>query len=513
MTSRNGFELKLEIAPTSVVRADRIPLLGRLTTTARRSAEVSVYFDTEKNKLRKKGLSLRVRRIGRRHIQTINATRSFDPFGRSEWESEIASNEPDLRLAAGTALEPLVDKKLRRQLKPLFETRVRRTVYPLADSARAIDVTIDRGQIKTGAGSALVCEIELELKRGTIPELFRLARQFVRALPAQLSLKSKSDRGYQLLDADPDAAMKAGPVELTADTETRDAFVIIGRACLKQILGNRLAVAARNGAGVHQMRVGVRRLRVAMSLFGDLVNDSQTATVKGELKWLVGELAPARELEVLMSHVIDQTNTRGAFRDGVPMLSKEFAAEHAAALARAQNAVASARFRALTFETAAWLEAGPWKQPQDDLARARGDLAIELFAVEQLTQRWRKIRKKARNLAQLDARSRHRLRIQVKKLRYATEFFAGLFHGKQAASKAKFVAVLERLQDALGDLNDIAVHEDLIATMGIRRQHPSTKRAFAAGLLTGHEDARLDEAMAVATEAYAKLAKLEPFWR
>lgn len=65
---------------------------------------------------------------------------------------------------------------------------------------------------------------------------------------------------------------------------------------------------------------------------------------------------------------------------------------------------------------------------------------------------------------------------------------------------------------ALGDLNDIAVHEQRIAAIGIRPRRSNHKRAFAAGLLTGCEDARIDAAMAAATQAYADLAKVKPFW-
>ena len=76
-------------------------------------------------------------------------------------------------------------------------------------------------------------------------------------------------------------------------------------------------------------------------------------------------------------------------------------------------------------------------------------------------RRFRKIRKQGKKLARLDARSRHKLRIQAKKVRYASEFFADLFPGKKASRRrAKFLSALERLQDCLGDLNDIAVHED-----------------------------------------------------
>jgi CHAD domain-containing protein len=49
--------------------------------------------------------------------------------------------------------------------------------------------------------------------------------------------------------------------------------------------------------------------------------------------------------------------------------------------------------------------------------------------------RWRKVHKKGKALAQLDATSRHKLRIQAKKLRYAAEFFASLFSTKRALKR------------------------------------------------------------------------------
>ena len=37
------------------------------------------------------------------------------------------------------------------------------------------------------------------------------------------------------------------------------------------------------------MRVGLRRLRAAISLFADILQDPQTAALKDELKWLTSE--------------------------------------------------------------------------------------------------------------------------------------------------------------------------------------------------------------------------------
>src|SRR5262249_12789078 len=138
----------------------------------------------------------------------------------------------------------------------------------------------------------------------------------------------------------------------------------------------------------------------------------------------------------------------GRFGNGVSSFCKDVARKRRAASARARDAVACARFRALLFEVAVWLESGPWMNPADDLVRSRGEVRIEVFAAEQLRRRLRKVRKRGKQLAQLDANKRHKLRIQVKKLRYASEFFSGLFQGKKAMRRQKkFMPALKQLQD------------------------------------------------------------------
>lgn len=519
MPAPKEIELKLEVPPANLPRLAKIPRLRALKKPAKSATELSVYFDTDNRKLQKKGLMLRVRRVGDRYLQTIKSAGHSNPFERDEWESEIDGAMPDLRLAHGTALEPLLSRKFCRQLKPIFETRVRRKTYPLTDGSSDIALTLDKGEIDTGDRSKPLCEIELELKRGDEAELFEVARELTHALAAQLALKSKSERGYELLEGAEGAPAKAAPLDLAPGTSTRDAFKAIGLACLKQVLDNEPALLAGDPEGVHQMRVGLRRLRAAMSLFADILQDPQTAPLKDELKWLTGELGPARELEVLVTRVVAPVKRRHSRLQGVSSLSRDLTQQRAAALARAQDAARSERFRALTLEIARWLEAGQWRRPQDDLVRDRGDVPIEISAADQLTRRFKKIRKKGKMLTRLDARRRHKLRIQAKKVRYASEFFAGLFPGKKASKRReKFLSALEDVQDCLGDLNDIAVHEDRITAIAAerrrsRRRRGNPKRAFAAGLLTGREDARLDAVMENATHAHAALAKIKPFWR
>jgi CYTH domain len=61
-------ELKLAVPPESLPALEKIPLLRRVKAQSKRTIEVSVYFDTDKRTLRKRGLMLRVRRVGHRYV-------------------------------------------------------------------------------------------------------------------------------------------------------------------------------------------------------------------------------------------------------------------------------------------------------------------------------------------------------------------------------------------------------------------------------------------------------------
>jgi len=166
------------------------------------------------------------------------------------------------------------------------------------------------------------------------------------------------------------------------------------------------------------------------------------------------------------------------------------------------------------FETALWLLNGDWSR-NAGLTRKR-DQPVTVFARDALAKRKKKIVKKIGKVARLDARQRHRVRIAVKKLRYATDYFRSLFaEAKAKKARKRFDKTLKSLQDALGKLNDISVHERLA------RQyiHPSKQvrnkpeKAYAMGFLSGGEKNTSRACLTSAANAGAKLSQLQPFWR
>jgi len=167
-------ELKFELAPQDLRKLKAARALHR--KLSKEENLISVYFDTPRHELARNGVSLRVRHNGDKRLQTIKFERSGGSFRRGEWEREIKGKVPDLHKAPGTALAPLLTKKLKRSLKPIFATGVHRTSIPVSKNGSRIELALDEGQVRAGRRSTSIGELELELKRGKAGDVFKLAR-------------------------------------------------------------------------------------------------------------------------------------------------------------------------------------------------------------------------------------------------------------------------------------------------------------------------------------------------
>jgi inorganic triphosphatase YgiF len=511
-------ELKLELPAGEAARLKRaLREDPRLAEPPRTDLLVSTYFDTDRRDLREAGVSLRVRREGKRSTQTIKQSEgpAAGSFDRAEWERDIVGGKPDLKAAEGTALAPLLSKRLRARLKPVFRTAVNRTTYRLKKGHSAINIGFDQGHIQAGRRSSRLAEVEFELERGEPAELFALARRLGAREPPRLQIKSKAERGYDLIANAASTPVKFAKLELARGTSSAQAFRLIAHACLRQLIGNEPALQQGDAEAVHQMRTALRRLRAAFSLFSALVSDAELARLKGEIKWITGELAPARELDVYLTEAV-QSAKNGDREGTMSVLDSDLRRRRAQAVVRAKAAAASPRYRSLLLDLVAWIETGAWANPRDAAARRRLDRPVQKLAVKQLARRRRKIKKRGRTVRELEPQQRHKLRIAIKKVHYAAGFFAALFPGPRAKKRRKvFLATIKRLQDALGTLNDIAGHEKMAGELVRRSGRRSRARAeaFAVGLVTGREEARSKPLILEAADAIADFRKIKPFWR
>src|SRR6516164_1095 len=480
----------------------------------------SVYFDSDRRFLRDHGLTLRVRHIDDKHVQTIkSAGQGVGLLERSEWEQTIEGNQPDLSCTKDTALGKILADEEDVALKPVFETRIERTEYHLGENGTDIVMAIDEGQILATEGSQAVSEIELELKQGAPADLFKVARDILNIVPAHLEFKSKPERGYELLEKTQVAVETACEAGLGAGMSAGRAFTLIGRACLRHLVANVPATTVRNGDALHQMRVALRRLRAAMSLFSAVANDDRVDAIKTELRWLARELGPARDLDTLILEVITPLRKRHRNEPGLTSISQMFSRKRLKLYHQVQATVQSARFRTLVLDTAEWLEAGPWSSSEDASRRAYREMPIELYAAEQLSRRGKKIRRRGRRIGHLDSEQLHGLRIQVKKARYATDFFSSVYPGKKSAKQArKIKSSLMQLQNCLGRLNDIVTHKALFSNIIANRAKGLTEeqgrhRAFAAGLIIGDQQAQVEKLRGRAAKAFSRFSDAKTFWK
>jgi inorganic triphosphatase YgiF len=513
-------ELKLGVTREDIAALRSYPSFTNALHKPTHQVLDSVYFDSDERFLRDHGLTLRVRHIDDKRIQTIkSADHGAGFFERAEWEGAIEGDQPDLSNVKDTALGELLTDDVRRALKPVFETRIERTAYHLNGEDVDIVMAIDEGQILSPDSSRPVSEIELELRHGKAADLFKVARDILNIVPARLEFKSKSERGYELVEKTKVAAETACDPELVAGMSAGRAFTLVGRACLRHLVANVPATLERDSTALHQMRVALRRLRAAMSLFSPVASDERIETIKTELRWLAQELGPARDLDTLIVEVIKPLRQQHKNEPGLASISNMFARKRLKCYSRAQAAVQSARFRTLVLDTTEWVETGPWSTSEDAVKRAYREMPIEIYAAEQLSYRRKRIRRRGRKLAELAPEQLHRLRIQVKKARYAADFFASLYQGKKSAKQCKKVrSSLMQLQNSLGRLNDIVTHKALFTDIindrgkGLTEQQ-SRHRAFAAGLVIGDQQAQMERLLDRARKSYSRFDSARAFWK
>ena len=317
----------------------------------------------------------------------------------------------------------------------MFETQIRRHVFRILRDGSEIEVAIDQGEIATKTGMQAISELELELKRGKTKELFRLARVLGRTVPLRIEVKSKAERGYALLKGGGLQVEKAAEIDIPPNMSAEEAFRAIARSCVRQLVANEPILLAGRAEGLHQLRIGLRRLRASIAIFADVVGDEHEKTIKAELKWITRELGPARDLDVFAADVLDPLRASHPSDAGLTMTQRNFDAKRKEAYRQAATAVRSDRFRAAVLDLVAWVETGDWRSAGGEHRKANRARAVAEHAKAELSKLRKRIKRKGSDIRHLSVMQRHRLRIRAKRLRYATEFFAGTFPGEASARR------------------------------------------------------------------------------
>jgi len=478
-------EIKLALDTASVTQVKKIPLLRPQDgAKAVEREHVDRYFDSADFTLWQHGFALRVRSEGTRHVQTLKGggTVVAGLHQRVELEEEVSSADPDRAVFARQLREalPALAKQLGKHelaLEQVFVNKVKRAawVLALADGLK-VECALDTGELQRGDRTLPVRELELEMQEGDPARLYELACQVHAAVPVRIENVSKAERGYAMAGAVAPRAVKATSVKLKRKASMGEALAGILRNCLEQMQANEQGVLAGEVESLHQMRVGLRRLRAAMAMVKDLVQ--LPAPLADDVEWLAGELGDARNWDVFIESLLPGLPVPDEHKPAlarVEVAAREEAERHRA---RVRAAVGSPRYTGLMLGLGAWIAGQGWKQegaPAPELAQKVGKTAPGL--VRHAAAR---VRKRARSIDLQHPETLHKVRIAAKKERYAREFFEALSHGKKETRRHD---MLSGMQDELGLLNDGVVARELVGQLRERVPQELALLGFIEGVL------------------------------
>ena len=474
-------ELKLAVASEHMARvADAAAVVARRCGEPVTAALDSAYFDTAERLLSARRAVLRVRLTPNGYIQTLKAG---DGLVRREWEWPVAGPGLDLAVIVEPEARAVLEGVDEAALAPIFRTRFERTAHLL--DRGAIELAVDRGEILGPDGAAEpISEIELELKSGEPASLYRLALTLAETIALKVEPRTKAARGFALADREAPRSFKSRRLAFEPHTTVDSALAAILGTCFHQFALNEPCVLAGDDPeGVHQARVALRRLRSGLGLFRDLSPAADRQWLGTETKALAATLGPARDWDVFLAELLAPVKAAFAVH---PELYADLAALEAAALARRHQAYdrvrelfASPGHTRFQLRFGEWLEGRGWRAQPVTRTSALLFRPLRETADALLDRRHRKARKTGGDFAELGYADRHQLRIALKKLRYAADFFRSLYDEKPVV---RYLHRLSTFQDALGHLNDVATAARLAPLLDAV---PDGAAARAVGVVIG----------------------------
>ena len=488
------FELKLEVPVERL-----LPLAAALRQgDAKRERLRATYFDTQDGALARQGIVVRMRQEGRKWVQTAKAP-GKGALHRLEHNVPVAPDEAgipaavDLARHSGTAVGAAVRRALRLKagsafpaLVALYETDVTRLSVSVRHGESEMEVALDEGRIVAGLQSLPVRELEIELKRGRTEDAVQLARQGCALHGLWLSTISKSMKGQRLAGT---AARQEREVRVEYGRHAGGpalARAVVG-ACLEQVteFASEVAGGSEDAEHIHQLRVGIRRLRTAMR----------------ELAGLADGIDPAWEAPLVEAfRALGRHRDKGHLARSVEPLIEGAGGPAVEAAALAQDgpgpgdAVRAAAFQGSLLALLAFAHC-------DSVPPGLAHRAAKKQMRQALAKLHLQVLKDGARFASLGEGRQHRVRKRAKRLRYLAEFAAPLFGRRKARA---FADRLKPVQDALGLYNDelMALHAYRALARG------ETAAWFAVGWLSAR---RQPNALAC-QRALREFAGTRPFW-
>jgi CHAD domain-containing protein len=316
--------------------------------------------------------------------------------------------------------------------------------------------------------------------------------------------RRKSERGSRVAASKSRTGkpVHAKPLRLCPELSGEAVLQRVGRACLEHLLRNKESALSGDTEGIHQMRVAVRRLRAILSAFAPALPKKARRWASSELRWFADVLGEARNIDVFSASLLQPARAALPRTGGFKRLAMATRSRRKAAHAAVVEAINSTRYKESVLAMLRWFDEREWhaRGELDELQRPIGELAPIL-----LDRCRHQAKKHGKHFARQSAKQRHLLRIALKKFRYAAELLGSLY---DPAETQHFVKRLVRLQDDLGDINDVRVGRDIVAMETGRNAGMN----HAGHRVLAWHKRRLADVEPQLRDHLHKLLKAEPFW-
>ncbi|HEY9098538.1 MAG TPA: CHAD domain-containing protein [Thiobacillus sp.] len=477
MNTSQAVEIELKLALPPQQAEAFLKLMARRRGEPVQNKLLTRYFDTPDFDLGQQGVALRVRKIGRRWLQTLKTEgeRQGGLSKRAEYEMAVSGDTPDWGRFPAVALAR-VPESLRGHLVPVFETHFTRTAWLVSGiGGSKIEVALDVGEVRTlansraGKRSQSICEIELELKAGKPEALFALAHDWAMKLDCLPLDVSKAERGAGLARGLSAMPVKFKRAELTDDMTVEAGFGAMMQACLTQFQANLPGVlGVEDPEYVHQTRVALRRLKVLLRLYRKVC--VLPIALQESLREIDKALGPARDWDVLCDETLPAIAPH--FDDTQTWLFGQGGLEAHRSEARAimRENLGRARPGAWILALQRWLMRQAWRSSahegrkpvakDGDKQHGLQQMALDAWARRMLKKGHRQLVRGAYKRVPADPVNRHALRIEIKYQRYASDLFSTLLGNRE---QARYQTAIQSLQAGLGQMNDASVAIRLIS--------------------------------------------------
>jgi len=464
------------------------PVMARREGRIRTSVLRSVWHDTATAELATAGLALSEIVSDPRGLWRLERLR---PNGAGDWlpatPAPLLGESGDLASLRRPALGPLV---------PVAAFSGRQRVAALAGPAT---LTIQEGTLRGVASDRPACRLQL---CGAPADMAALADELAPLFALTIPRAGLAAEAMSVASGMAPAPRRTGTPRVPPGASVDEALGIVLSHLADVILyWVPLAPAGDTPEPVHQMRVAVRRMRSAISVFrraaGPVLDGSGAP-----LRSLAQTLGAARDWDVFLETTgaaVAQASPGDKRIEGLLAAADRKRREAYAAL---RTALASPDFRRFSMSLALLPSLRPWAADAGG-PNALGEPARG-YAARALERRLKHVMSPGDSLAALPADTLHEVRKQAKRLRYTAEFFAPLFADKPTR---RFLNRLEQLQEALGAMNDAAVARRLMAQLG-----GGADRAFAVGVVHGFVAAGSARAGTHLEQVWNKFCRADVFW-